>query len=115
MADMMFHAPVVFSVGEGYTREIASVTEMLEFLKEWSPSRRGPIYTTAVRAGDAARVGHLTADQARRAFLSFAEAAGIYCTGVVPVSALRSFRTARGRQNREHTTLSWSPPDGPSR
>jgi hypothetical protein len=94
MDDMPFHAPVAIAVGAGFKREIASLAEMENFLKEWPPARRGQVYATALRACGAARVGHLTVDQARRAFVSFAEAAGIGWTGINPVTALREARIA---------------------
>lgn len=100
MDDMLFHAPVAIAVGAGFKREIASLAEMQNFLTEWSPARRGPIYETAVRACNAARAGHLTAEQARRAFISFAEATGMIWTGVDPVTALREAKSARNMRPR---------------
>ncbi|PTE07869.1 DUF982 domain-containing protein [Mesorhizobium helmanticense] len=95
MDDMLFHTPVAIAVGAGFKREIASLAEMQNFLKEWSPARRGPVYETAVRACNAARAGHLTVDQARRAFISFAEVTGMMWTGVDPVTTLREAKSAR--------------------
>ena len=95
MDDMLFHTPVAIAVGAGFKREIASLGEMQNFLKEWPPAKRGPIYGTAVKACDSARAGHLTVDQARRAFSSFAEAAGILWAGIDPVTALREAKIAR--------------------
>lgn len=95
MDDMLFHAPVAIAVGAGFKREIASLAEMRNFLKEWSPARRGPVYETAVRTCNAARAGHLTADQARRAFISFAKVTGMMWTGVDPVTVLREAKSAR--------------------
>ena len=97
MGDMPFHAPVAIAVGAGFKREIASLAETENFLKEWPLDRRGPIYDTAFKACDAARAGHLTADQARQAFASFTEAAGITWTGVDPVTALRRAKTRKIR------------------
>lgn len=101
MNDMPFHAPLTIAVGAGFKREIASLAEMQNFLKEWPAVRRGPVYATAIRACEAARAGHLTADQARRAFMGFAEAAGIVWTGVDPVTALRQAKTRSVRSRAE--------------
>ncbi|UVK37824.1 DUF982 domain-containing protein [Mesorhizobium sp. AR10] len=104
MDEMLFHAPVAIAVGAGFKRDIASLAQMQNFLKEWPPARRGPIHATALRACDAARAGHLTTDQARRAFMSFAEAAGILWTGVDPVTALREAKAARNARAMQATT-----------
>ncbi|MBN9073653.1 MAG: DUF982 domain-containing protein [Rhizobiales bacterium] len=67
-----FQSPVAVMVGLGAKREVCSLRDMHEFLMDWPPSRRGPVYNTAVRACEAARIGHLTVEQARRAFVEFA-------------------------------------------
>jgi len=99
MDEMLFHAPVAIAVGAGFKRDIASLAQMQNFLKEWPPARRGAIHATALKACDAARAGHLSADQARRAFIGFAEAAGILWTGVDPVTALREAKLARNARS----------------
>jgi len=97
MNEMQLQPPVAIAVGAGFKRDIASLAEMQNFLKEWPAARRGKIYDTAVRACEAARAGHLSTGQARRAFASFVEAAGIKWTGVDPVTALRLAKAGRTR------------------
>ncbi|TIV52169.1 MAG: DUF982 domain-containing protein [Mesorhizobium sp.] len=83
---MPLRAPVAITVGAGFKREIASLAAMQNFLKEWP---------AAVRACDAARAGEMKLEKARRAFLSFAEKAGIMWTGIDPVTALREAKIRR--------------------
>ena len=97
MNDMRLQVPVAIAVGAGFKRDIATLAEMQNFLKEWPQAGRGKIYDTALRACEMARAGHLTKDQARRAFTAFAEAAGIAWTGIDPVTALRLAKTGRPR------------------
>jgi hypothetical protein len=97
MDDMRLQIPVAITVGAGFKRDIATLPEMQNFLKEWPQARRGKIYDTALRACEMARAGHLTSDQARRAFMAFAETAGIVWTGIDPVTALRMAKAGSGR------------------
>ena len=97
MDDMRLQIPVAIAVGAGFKRDIATLAEMQNFLNEWPQARRGKIYETALRACGAARAGHLTTDQARRAFTAFAEAAGIAWTGIDPVTALRLAKAGTAR------------------
>ena len=94
MHEKLFHSPVAITVGLGFKREVASLTEMHDFLTEWSTSRRGPLYQNAVKACDLAVPGYLTTQQARRALVTFAEAAGILWPDVEPVVATHA--VARG-------------------
>ncbi|MDX8483205.1 DUF982 domain-containing protein [Mesorhizobium sp. VK24D] len=98
--DMPLRAPVAIAVGAGFKREIASLAAMQNFLKEWPAALRGDCYCAALRACDLARTGEMELDEARRAFLSFAEKAGILWTGVDPVTALREAKIRRGRIRR---------------
>jgi hypothetical protein len=41
MDDMLFHTPVAIAVGAGFKREITSLAEMQNFLREWPPAKRG--------------------------------------------------------------------------
>jgi hypothetical protein len=97
MDDMRLQTPVAIAVGAGFRRDIATLAEMQNFLREWPQARRGKIYDNALRACHAARSGQLTKDQARRAFIAFAETAGIAWTGIDPVTVLRLARTEAGR------------------
>jgi uncharacterized protein DUF982 len=97
MDDMRLQIPVAIAVGAGFRRDIATLAEMQNFLTEWPQARRGKIYDTALRACEMARAGHLTREQARRAFTAFAEAAGIAWTGTDPVTALRLAKAGTAR------------------
>ena len=77
MQDRMFFTPVSVSAGLGARREVASLSEMHEFLTEWEPSRRRVSYGAAVAAMEAARAGQLSVAAARDAFITVANAAGI--------------------------------------
>ena len=82
-----FVVPVTVFVGLGAQRELTSTYELLQFLNEWPQGRRGPIFTTAQRACNAALAGELTNEDARKAFSSFARACGILAPTVEPVAA----------------------------
>ena len=97
MDDIRFPIPVAIAVGAGFKREIATLAEMQNFLKEWPQARRGKIFVIALRACEMARAGHLTKDQARRAFAAFAQTAGIAWTGIDPVTALRMAKAGAGQ------------------
>lgn len=73
MNTLKFQIPVAVSVGLGTRLEIRSLMDMHRFLQDWPQSRRTSIYSTAWRACEAARLGHLTPEQARRAFVGFAK------------------------------------------
>ena len=94
---MAFGAPVAIAVGAGFKREIASLTEMQNFLKEWPIAARGESYETALRACEAARGGQMDPGDVRRAFLVFAVRAGIAWTGADPVTMLREAKIRRTR------------------
>jgi len=72
MHSLRFGRPVVVSVDFDGRVSIRSLMDVHRFLTDWPPSRRTSVYATAQRACQAAREGHLTADQARRAFIEFA-------------------------------------------
>ena len=73
MNNQSFETPVAVEVGMGSKLEIRNLADIHQFLIDWPPSRRGPVHSTAIRACDAARIGHLTTEQARRAFVEFAK------------------------------------------
>lgn len=99
--DIELRAPVAIAVGAGFKREIGSVAEMQNFLKEWPHVKRGSGYGAALRACEAARAGRTEADTARQAFVGFAEKAGIAWTGADPVTLLREARARRVTARRE--------------
>jgi hypothetical protein len=63
--------------GQRILREITCVGDALAFLAEWPHARRGPIYTAAARACEAAQRGEIPASYACEAFTGFARAANI--------------------------------------
>ena len=101
-SDIELHPPVAITVGAGFKREIASLTGMQNFLKEWPQATRGDSYAKALRACEAARTGEIDLDKARQAFLVFAQKAGIEWTGADPVAMLREakIRRSRARESR---------------
>lgn len=96
-SDIELRAPVTIAVGAGFKREIASLTAMQNFLKEWPPAFRGRSHAAALRACEAARCGEIDLDKARQAFLVFARKVGIEWTGADPVAVLRENRIRRDR------------------
>ncbi|MBZ9986631.1 DUF982 domain-containing protein [Mesorhizobium sp. BH1-1-5] len=101
-SDIELPAPVTIAVGAGFRREIASLTAMQNFLKEWPSASRSESYGRALRACEAARAGEIDLDTARQAFLVFAKKAGIEWTGADPVAVLREakIRRSRARESR---------------
>ncbi|TPN76751.1 DUF982 domain-containing protein [Mesorhizobium sp. CU2] len=93
---MKLQTPVAVTVGAGFKREIASLGEMQNFLKEW-PAMRGENYAAALQACEAARSGQTNLGEVRRAFLVFAKQAGIVWTGADPVAVLREAKLRRVR------------------
>ncbi len=73
MRNDLFLSPVPVLAGSAGRRDIASLSDMHEFLTSWPQSRHCDIYRTALRACQAAQAGHLTTEQARRAFVEFAK------------------------------------------
>lgn len=104
-SDIELPAPVTIAVGAGFRREIASLTAMQNFLKEWPSASRSESYRRALRACEAARAGEIDLDKARQAFLVFAKKAGIEWTGADPVAVLREakIRRSRARESRAPT------------
>lgn len=102
--DTKLQAPVAVAVGAGFKREIASLGEMQNFLKEWPPAVRGESHEAALRACEAARMGKTDLGDLRRAFLVFARQAGIVWTGADPVAVLREakVRRLRARESQPH-------------
>lgn len=92
MHSLRFQQPVTLSVDFDGKIEIRSLMDMHRFLTEWPPSRRTSVYSTALRACEAARQGHLTAEQARRSLVEFAKVHDILWLDVDPVVARRALR-----------------------
>ncbi|TGQ30360.1 DUF982 domain-containing protein [Mesorhizobium sp. M00.F.Ca.ET.220.01.1.1] len=103
ISDIELPAPVAIAVGAGFKREIASLTEMQNFLKEWPRASQRESCATALHACEAARAGEIDLDKARQAFLLFARKAGIEWTGADPVSVLREAKIRRNRARESPT------------
>lgn len=73
MQSLKFDNPVSVTLDFETKVDVRSLMDMHRFLTDWPPSRRTSVYTTAVRACEAARQGYLTTEQARRAFVEFAK------------------------------------------
>ncbi len=101
-SDIGLQAPVAIAVGAGFKREITSLTEMQNFLKEWPLASQGESLAKALRACEAARSGEIDLDRARQAFLVFARKARIEWTGADPVSVLREAKIRRKRARESH-------------
>ena len=99
-SDRKLHTPLAVAVGAGFKREIGSLGEMQNFLREWPPAMRGESYEAALRTCEAARSGQTNLGEVRRAFLVFARQAAIVWTGADPVAVLREakLRRVRARQ-----------------
>ncbi|GLQ76494.1 hypothetical protein GCM10007881_00090 [Mesorhizobium huakuii] len=76
MKSLAFLVPVQIKTND-VIHHINSVREALVFLNQWPKSKRGPVYSCAVRGCNAAIAGHMTTDQARQAFVGFARISGI--------------------------------------
>lgn len=80
-----FGSPLQVKDG-AFVREIACLDDALEFLYDWPPQRRGPIYETARRACQRALEGQHPVEIGRSAFAAFARSARILVEspGVMP-------------------------------
>ncbi len=94
MHDRMFFTPVALSLGAGHKRMVASLFDMHDFLTEFPPSRRRLSYGAAVKACEAARNGHVSAEAARDALITFAVTAGVLWPSEQPVVSVKP--VARG-------------------
>ena len=79
-----FNRPLFVKHGN-VVREITCIADAIAFLTDWPEKRRGPIYTVAARACQAARNGQLPVEGARSALQSFARSANILEQGAVSV------------------------------
>jgi hypothetical protein len=83
MHNLQFLSPVRVSIEHQIT-EVDNVDEALEFLHRWPPERRGPVYNCAVNGCHAAIEARLSAEDAHKAFESFARITGILAEGSTP-------------------------------
>ncbi len=61
----------VFTCARG-PRDLCTIEDLLEFLEEWPPARRGPIREHVRRLCLAVYAGEATVEEARATFVSFA-------------------------------------------
>lgn len=64
--------PVTVSVGLSGSRDLCTIDDILEFLEDWPPARRGPIREDVKRMCLAVFAGEATCHEARQAFVSYA-------------------------------------------
>ncbi|QKC89266.1 DUF982 domain-containing protein [Mesorhizobium sp. NZP2234] len=83
MTSLAFLAPVQVKTSN-VVHDINTVREALVFLNQWPKARRGPISSCAVRGCNAAIAGQMPTEQARQAFVSFAETAGVLAKSDFP-------------------------------
>lgn len=73
MDRLQFFSPVRIARGHGQpVEDIDSVSEAMVFLRKWPTGRRGPVYQCALNCCSAALAGHMSAEEARKAFTGFA-------------------------------------------
>lgn len=97
MKDRVFEAPVFVNDGKHQIQGIYSLDDALDFLENWPPNRRGPIYQTALRACHRAYSRDVSLDVARNALVGFARSAGVHEGGdsLLPI-AMNARTTGRG-------------------
>lgn len=64
--------PVTVAVGLSGSRDLSTIEDILDFLDEWPPARRGPIRESVRRLCLAVHADEATAEEAREAFVAFA-------------------------------------------
>lgn len=69
---MRLHLPVTVTVGLSGSRDLLTIGDLLDFLDEWPPARRGPIRENVRRLCLAALAQEVSAEEAREAFVAFA-------------------------------------------
>lgn len=69
---MKLHLPVTVFTCARDPRDLFTVEDLLEFLDEWPPARRGPLREEVRRVCLAVYAGEATVEDARKAFVTFA-------------------------------------------
>ncbi len=77
--------PVTVYLGTTCTRDLMTVEDILTFLDEWPPARRGPIRELVRRVCLAVYAGEATPEDARNAFVSFAKLMNVLEPTFAPV------------------------------
>lgn len=72
----LFRVPLRLNV-DGTAVEIDSLQNASAFLRNWPDARKGPVYACAMKSCEAALSGAIRAEDARKAFESFARITGI--------------------------------------
>lgn len=72
-----FDSAVCVRTSENTKRDVRTVACATEVLTDWPHAKRGPVYQTTMGILQAALAGRVTADEAREAFETFAEHAGV--------------------------------------
>ena len=96
MNDRLFDNPVFVKSGNSIIQEIACLEDALEFLYEWPPKRRGPIYQTALRACRRAFESDFPLPSAKQAFSNFARSARILEDVTTPLPWMTSPKSGHG-------------------
>ncbi len=66
------HLPVTVCLGTSCTRNLYTIEDILEFLDEWPPARRGPIREQVRRTCLSVYAGEATREDARETFVTYA-------------------------------------------
>lgn len=66
------HLPVTVAVGIRGSRDLCTIEDLLAFLDDWPPARRGPIREQVKRQCLAVHANEATVEEAREAFVAFA-------------------------------------------
>ncbi|SFI92569.1 DUF982 domain-containing protein [Aerobium aerolatum] len=64
--------PVTVAVGLSGSRDLCTIEDLLDFLDEWPPARRGPIREEVRRMCLAVYASEASSDDARDAFVAYA-------------------------------------------
>lgn len=69
---MRLHRPVTVTVGLSGSRDLLTIDDLLEFLDQSPPARRGPIRAKVRQLCLAAMAQEVSPEEAREAFVAFA-------------------------------------------
>ncbi len=86
MNDARFDNSVSIFVGLGFPREVETVMQAHQVLTEWPFSNRGPAYTPAFKACQAALSDCAVVGTVRDAFEAFARDRGVLAPGALDTS-----------------------------
>ena len=69
--------PITVHLGPSCRRDLYTTDDILDFLEEWPPARRGPIREKVRRTCLAAYAGEATTEEVRKAFVAYARLMGV--------------------------------------